>query len=109
MCGGAAEAILLAIAIAKRGDENELVGAYRGAMGRSRVESMISDQLNAHLRQQIQEFTALLKYWRDSAVHITAWRLTEQEAFMAMLLLLRFSAFTSERWDELVGKPPGSN
>jgi hypothetical protein len=100
MCGAAAEAILLRVAIAKRGEE-AVVPAYRGANGRSRVENMVVGQLGDHLRNAFLEFTALLKYWRDHAAHATESRLSEEEAFMAMLLLLRFALFAHERWAEL--------
>jgi hypothetical protein len=105
MCGAAAEAIFLKLAIAKRQDRDEVLRAYRGANGRSRVEGMVNEQLNGHLRSEIAEFTALLKYWRDNASHVTESRLTEQESFMSMLLLLRFAATAHERWIDLTGQP----
>ena len=41
MCGASAESILLAIAIAKKGDEEEVLRLYATAQGRSRVENNI--------------------------------------------------------------------
>jgi hypothetical protein len=109
MCGAAAEAILLLIAITRHGDRDEVLALYRRASGRSQIESIVVQHLNSRIRDEILQFTALLKYWRDSASHVSESRLTEQEAFMAMLLLLRFASFAHERWRDITGSDrPGT-
>jgi hypothetical protein len=51
MCGAAAEAILLRLIIAKSGEEEEVYRAYRRASRRSRIENILSGQLNERLRR----------------------------------------------------------
>jgi hypothetical protein len=43
----------------------------------------------------------LLNYWRDSAAHGRNSHIGENEAYTALLLLLRFAMFASDRWAEL--------
>ncbi len=103
MCGAAAEAILLTLAIAKSQDREGSLQEYRRTNGRTRLENRLVAGQNSFIQTQLTTFTALLKYWRDDASHGDETRLTEQEAFTAMLLLLRFSTFGDERWTELTG------
>lgn len=105
LCGAAAEAVLLTLAIAKSGDRDATLQEYRRTNGRTRIENALTAGQNSFVQTQLTSFTALLKYWRDDASHGSETRLSEQEAFTSMLLLLRFATFSNERWTELTGQP----
>jgi hypothetical protein len=91
MCGAAGESILLAVAIAKSGNEKTTLGIYKSSNGRRRV----IDQIVAPARQAISEpfrsATGLLSYWRDEAAHGLASTISEIEAHAALARLLRFA------------------
>lgn len=101
MCGAAAESILLALAIARSGDEAETLREYRRSDGRSRIERRLLQGQNSYVHQQLPHFLELLKYWRDDAAHGAEVVINEEIAFVSLLLLLRFAAFADDRWDEL--------
>jgi len=69
MCGGATESILLRVAIAKTGNEQEVLRTYRSANGRKKVEDIVVGRLREPLASQFRNLTELLKYWRDEAAH----------------------------------------
>ena len=101
MCGAAAESILLAIAIAKAGDETKVINEYTGRSGRFQIERRIWSGLPQPVQEEFQRYTALLKYWRDSAAHGRATHITEAEAYTSLVLLLRFALFVDDRWADL--------
>lgn len=101
MCGASAESIMLAIAIAKRGDEDAVLQEYKSASGRSKVERMITGQQSGRIQQEFTLFMSLLKYWRDEAAHGSLSSIDEEEAFTTLILLLRFAQFADDRWDQL--------
>ncbi len=101
MCGAAAEAILLAATIARNGDEKRVLSAYNSDRGRSRVESMLLGQARDRLKQEMQGFLTLLKYWRDQASHGAPANISDNEAYTSLALLLRFATYVDEWWGEL--------
>jgi hypothetical protein len=101
MCGAAAESILLATAIGKVKDEQKVLAAYSGSQGRSRVENMVVGKAPEPLRREFLGLTGLLKYWRDTAAHGHASTISENEAYTALALLLRYASVVNERWNEL--------
>jgi hypothetical protein len=101
MCGAAAESILLAVTIARVGDQEKVLKAYNGAAGRSRVETLLLGQATDSMRRGFSGLTALLKYWRDSAAHGHIAEITDNEAHTSLALLLRFALFVDDNWDEL--------
>lgn len=101
MCGGAAESILLAVAIARVGNEEEVLKAYRTGSGRSKIETIVLAQQNSHVMRELPNFTALIHYWRDESAHGAQSNISEEEAFTSLILLLRFAQFADSRWDEL--------
>lgn len=105
MCGAAAESILLATAIAKRGDAEAVLREYRTASGRTKIENMIIGQTSDQLKRGFRGLTSLLNYWRDEAAHGTASAITDNEAFTSLAMLLRHAAFVDENWDELTVNP----
>ena len=67
MCGAAAEAIMLAVAIAKTGDEGAVLKAYLRPQGRKRTIDGIIHGARAGLADAFKAATDLLSYWRDEA------------------------------------------
>ena len=101
MCGAAAESALLATAIAKTGDEPRVLTEYAAVGGRGRVENMILGQAPKALQVECRGYTSLLKYWRDEASHGRVSGITDNEAYTALALLLRFVMFVNDQWAEL--------
>ena len=101
MCGAAAESIMLALAIARTGDDARVLREYRGANGRSRIENLLVGQQSAKIREAFATYTELLKYWRDDAAHGALVDIDEEEAFTALVLVMRFARFAEDRWEEL--------
>lgn len=108
MCGAAAESVLLALAVAKKGDEVYVVREYNTANGRGKIERMLTGQRSEHVRQSFTTHTDLIKYWRDSAAHGAGLIIGEDEAFTSLMLLLRLAQFADGRWDELTSNSTGA-
>lgn len=100
MCGAAAEAILLATAIAKSG-EATVLASYNTAGGRRKVENIILGQARQELRDEYKGYMTLLKYWRDQAAHGKVSGIADNESYTSLALLLRFAIFVNENWTEL--------
>jgi hypothetical protein len=101
MCGAASESILLALAIAKNGDEKRIIKEYGASGGRTKIEKLLLSQQNSHIQKELPIYTSLLNYWRDHAAHGADTTINENEAFTSLLLLLRFAQFADEKWDML--------
>jgi hypothetical protein len=102
MCGAAAESVLLAVVIAKTGDETAVLDRYSKAGGRKFVENAVGGQLEPRLRGPLDNYMDLLKYWRDNSAHGKAIEMDEETAFGAMLLLLRLAGFADREWEVLM-------
>lgn len=101
MCGAAAEAILLGLAIAKTGNEERIVRAYQARNGRLETEKLIVKNKPKHIQDEFYGYLSLLKYWRDAAAHGRISKIEETEAFTSLALLLRLARFASAKWDDL--------
>lgn len=101
MCGAASESMLLALAIAKTGDEERVLRDYGTTTGRTKIEKLLLSQQNSYVYQELPNYTSLLKYWRDDAAHGAITDISEGEAFTSLVLLLRFAQFADDRWDEI--------
>jgi hypothetical protein len=101
MCGAAAESIVLAVAIAKIGDEGAVLKTYLAAHGRKRTIDGIVHGARAGIAEPFKAATDLLSYWRDEAAHGTASDISEIEAHTALARLVRFAQFTADHWGEL--------
>jgi len=101
MCGAAAESILIATAIAKSSDENKILKEYLSSNGRRKVENIVLGKVKEQLRDEYRGFTMLIKYWRDAAAHGAQTNITDNEAYTALALLLRFALFANDNWEEL--------
>lgn len=102
MCGAAAESMLLAMAIIKKGSQDDVLKEYKSANGRSKLENMLVGQQTGPIKQDFTTYMSLLKYWRDESAHGASVSIQEEEAFTSLLLLLRFAQFADTRWQELV-------
>lgn len=105
MCGAAAESVLLAVAVAKTGDEAHVLKMYCAAQGRSRVEKLVVGQAPEPIRRNIEGLSSLLKYWRDVTAHGMAAEVEDIEAYTSLALLLRYSQYVHESWNDLTGAP----
>lgn len=101
MCGAAAESIILALAIAKINNEDEIINIYSAAGGRLKIENLIIGQAKTQLREEYKIHSALLKYWRDESAHGRVSSIGDNEAYTSLVLLLRFAMFISNSWEEL--------
>ena len=98
MCGASAESILLAIAIAKDGDEEKILKTYVSGSGRSRIKTQILGQAKSYIRREFEGYMSLLSYWRDESAHGQISNISDNEAYLALTTLLRFSIFADKNW-----------
>lgn len=105
MCGAAAESILLALSIAKKGDEEAILKMYESAGGRSKLEQYLLGAQNQHMRNEMSSGLNILKHWRDTAAHGQSSNISETEANIALLLLWKFAEVSDRHWRELTGSP----
>jgi hypothetical protein len=101
MVGAAAESILLAVAIAKKGNEAEVLKMYQKAGGRSRVTTYVTGQSTPSIVRQFQAALHILHYWRDDASHGVHTTISEVEAHAALSELIGLGQFASDNWDDL--------
>ena len=81
---------------------SSLLGDYRRAGGRARVIERVRHG-NGGLGEQFQQMCSLVVFWRDEAAHGAATTITEAEARMAIVTLLRLAQFTANNWPRLTG------
>lgn len=101
MVGAASESILLAIAVAKSGDEAAILAKYNGRSGRSEVIKSIAGSLPARLANSLQGFMGLLAYWRDEAGHGQVTELSLANADEALRQLLHLCQWANKNWKAL--------
>lgn len=101
MCGAASESIMLATAIKKMGDPQKLIDEYSSRNGRQKIENLLVGKVGKPIQEGFHSYTGLLKYWRDEAAHGQISNIEENEAYTALLLLLRFAIFVDDHWVEL--------
>jgi len=103
MCGASTESIILAAAIKKQNPESVLK-AYASANGRHKIENIIIGKAKKHLQHEYKAYTELLKYWRDEAAHGKSSGIKDDEAYIALAMLLRLAMFIKDNWSELTKK-----
>lgn len=104
MCGASVESILLATAIAKTNDQEGVLKEYATSRGRSRIENKIIGQSKEFIKREFSAYTSLLKYWRDKASHGKASKISDNEAYTSLALLLRFAMFVNDVWGDIIDK-----
>lgn len=102
MVGAAAESVLLAIAIAKIGNEAEILTTYRQARGRQKVLNLIVGRANAQRQGTLTTFAAIVSLWRDDAAHGQASPLSTANADEALRQLLHMCQWIDREWAELI-------
>jgi hypothetical protein len=99
MVGAAAESILLAVAIAKSGDEAKMLKIYQS--GRSRVTTYVVGKSTPSVARQFEAAMHVLHYWRDDASHGVHTNISEVEAQAALSELICLTQFASDHWADL--------
>jgi hypothetical protein len=105
MCGAAAESILLRLAIAKSGDEAEVLKNYNSRSGRSNVIRSLVGQVPDPVRTRFTTYSEILNYWRDDAAHGVESTISDPHAEEALSRLLRLTQFSADHWLDLTGEP----
>lgn len=102
MSGAAAEAVMLAVATAKDGDEDKVLRLYRGASGRRDIQNLITGQARQHLKDQMTAFSGIIAIWRDEAGHGASTSINTANADEALRQLLHMCQWAIKEWDALV-------
>ncbi|HEY6259000.1 MAG TPA: hypothetical protein VIY51_24750 [Xanthobacteraceae bacterium] len=102
MAGAAAESILLALAIAKTGDEAKVLVEYNTTGGPRRVTKRVTSNVSAQLGNQLETALQALGHWHDAANHGTMTAVSEVEAHIGLTDLLRLAQFVHDHWAELI-------
>jgi hypothetical protein len=101
LSGAAAESILLAVAIAKAGDEGKVLSDYRRASGRRAVTDFIVGQTTKAIAEQFRTALNVISFWRDEAGHGTHTTISEIQGYAALSHLIRLAQFSSDNWEVL--------
>jgi len=109
MCGAAAESIILAWAIDRFGDKEKIENDYMAKGGRGRLEQRILSQLKRHVESEIKTHNSILKYWRDISGHGKESNISEEEAYIALVGLLRLAQVINDNWDSYKGTEKNIN
>jgi hypothetical protein len=104
MCGAAAESIILALGIAKTGDEAAVLKTYNSRSGRSSIVRTLTGQAVDPVRMRFVTYTEILSYWRDDASHGVESVLGDAHAEEALSRLLRLAQFAGNHWTDLTGR-----
>ncbi len=102
MCGAAAESALLAVAIAKVGEEASVLREYHQSRGRQNIVKRVFGGSPDRLQLRfIESAVYLLTFWRDETAHGRVSEISELEAYHALTLLLRLAAHLFAEWEQL--------
>jgi hypothetical protein len=102
MTGAAAESVLLALAIAKIGDEDKVLAIYRQTGGRQKVLNLVVVQATAFRRDSLTTFTKIISMWRDEAAHGKSSPLGTANADEGLRQLLHMCQWVDREWSELI-------
>jgi hypothetical protein len=100
MCGAATEAILLSAGFAKD-DRNKILRLYKATGGRRKLEKNVFGQSSQFIQERYQKYTDLISFWRDESGHGDESEIDVNEAYIAMLTLLRCAEFMRDHWGEI--------
>jgi hypothetical protein len=106
MAGAAAEAILLALAINRRGSADSVLNDYRKAGGRKRITDYLLGQAQKEVRQNIEPGLELLNYWRDESAHGNVTQVAGPMAAAAVDRLYRLATYADDNWATLTAPQP---
>jgi hypothetical protein len=102
MAGAAAEAVLLALATAKIGDEAKVLLEYNTTGGRRRLTKRVCNNVSPTLATQLDTSLQVMRHWHDGSGHATMTTVSEAEAHLGLSDLLRLGQFAHDHWAELV-------
>ena len=105
MVGAAAESIVMALGVARLGEQTA-ERIYYGKNGRKLLEDAVLDGVSTWLARDVRGHTSLIALWRDRSAHANESEVTEGEAYMSLLGLLKFANLVSESWSKLVPVAP---
>lgn len=103
MCGAATESILLSVAF-KMNDETVVLKEYFSSRGRSKIENMLFNKAPDHIRKIYPQFTGLIAYWRDETGHGHDSDVDNNEAFVALIAVVRFANFIKQHLCEITNQ-----
>jgi hypothetical protein len=103
MAGAAAEAVLLSLSTAKRGDADEAMRVYSASQGRRKTMSYLVGSASDYHRQQMESFVGIISVWRDVASHASPTTLSTANADEALRQLLHMCQWVDREWDVLTG------
>lgn len=101
MVGAAAESILLALAITKVGNEEQVLKLYRQSGGRRKVLTAIVAQANSHRRDTLTTSSGIISMWRDEAAHGMESSIGQANADEALRQLLHMCQWVDREWANL--------
>ena len=100
MCGATTESILLSAAFLGH-EKDDVLRNYKTSNGRSKLENMLFGKAKSYIKERYKKYTDLLNYWRDETGHGHDSDIDNNEAFIALLTLLRFAEFMDDHWHEI--------
>jgi len=98
MSGAAAEAILLAIAIEKDGDADNVRMIYTAQNGRMHLRAMISADAPELLREEIRNYLKLLNYLQSESAGASASAVQQADASNALAQVADFARCADTHW-----------
>lgn len=101
MCGAAAEAVLLGIAVEKTQDEKRVFQLYRATGGRQKILDLIAGNAKQYLRDTLSTFSGIIGVWRDQAGHGAATHISQANSDEALRQLLHMCQWVDKEWDNL--------
>ena len=102
MCGAAAEAILLSLAIEIDGNETKVLRAYQRHDGRSQIVKSVVGSLRPDQRDKLNTYFDLIKHFRDLSGHGAPAGLNLATAHDKLGLLRAMVILVAPHWDEIV-------
>jgi len=96
LCGGAAESVLLALAVECAHDYEDVVKTYTGRDGRRKTEDIVLRGEKDHIQRSFKGYMELLKYWRGEAAHGMPSNISDDEAFTSLMLVARLARFAAD-------------
>jgi hypothetical protein len=106
MCGAAAEAIVLALAIEKSQDREQTRAEYYTGHGRSRIINKVFGGLTDGAKAQYRAGIDLVNAYRDECSHGDDTDIDKDSDTARTMLdtLMRFARLCHQHWDNLTGK-----
>jgi hypothetical protein len=104
MAGAAAESVLLSLAIAKTGDEAQVLRSYSQATGRSRILNLIVGKATAFRRDMLTTFSGIISLWRNEAAHGQASAIGTANADESLRQLLHMCQWVEHEWENLIAR-----